>query len=568
MENKLNKTLIVLSCTLFIVFIVYFIPAHSHNVRQHDEYDGNFTSRHLIVSSGQFFETNPTSIVYGSMNGLPRAAFVRFTEPIALLMYFFGSLSGYAISFILIRLVAFLGIFLIGKDFLKFNKQQFGILFLVALCFACLPYNTSYCLSICGTPIAVWAFLNVLNKSRLKVSFLTLFLYALSSNFVLVGFHICLVFFCLATWLSFKNKKINWLPFLAILFLGIVYVFSDYMLFYNHLLNTNYQSSRSVFDKVLTLNLKGVIGVSLINFFNGEFNGANYFGCLFIPFLLYYLHNFRHVNATNNLIGFQFLFIAILCSTASAFFDWEKLAGFYNTFSFAKVFNLKRFISLVPGFFFCAVLASVLFIINKGNRWSYGSVVILLLLFFTLAWRGNVARNLSSFECNGITIKGDEPHTFDEFFNVELYKTIKKEIGKDTVGNVVSFGLLPSACKYVGLNVLDDYQSDYPLSYKLEFRKIIEGELNKSKELKDLFDNWGSKCYLQSASTQENTLSSLNGFYFEKSLAINTKQLQKLNCKYILSSIIIGNSNELGLKFQKVVVSRLNFKAIILYRII
>ncbi len=554
-------------CMAFIAFVLYFIPSHTNYVRQHDEFDGNFSSRHLLVKSGQFFETNPTATVMGSMNGLPRAVFVRFTEPVALLMYFFGSLTGYAISFVLIRLVAFLGIFLIGRDFLKFNKQQYGILFLVALCFACLPYNTSYCLSICGTPLAFWAFLNIITKNKIKVSLLTLFLYALSSNFILVGFHVCVVFFCIACWYSIKSKKINWLPFIAIMVLGVSYVLSDYMLFYNHLFNSSYQSSRLGFDKELSLNLKGVIGVSFLNFFTGEYNSAHYFGYLFIPFILYFLYTYYKYKSEDAKKGLLFFTTLIFCAMASAIFDWEKMSGFYNVFSFAKVFNLKRFISLVPGLFFCVALISVLTVTNMKSKVASASVILVLILCFTLEWRGNMARVLSSFDCKGITIKGDSPHTFDEFFNTQLYKDIKKEIGNDTTSNVVNFGLLPSACKYAGIKVLDDYQGDYPLSYKLEFRKVIAGELNKSEALKDLFDNWGSKCYLWSSNSFENKLSTIKGFALEPSLNIDTKQLLKLNCKYILSSIIIGNSKELGLNPQKVFVSRVNNQAVILYKI-
>ena len=71
--------------------------------------------------------------------------------------------------------------------------------------------------------------------------------------------------------------------------------------------------------------------------------------------------------------------------------------------------------------------------------------------------------------------------------------------------------------------------------------KIISKEIEKSNVYKGLFDGWGSMCYLLSANEVEDKLKSINGFAFEPRLDINTNQLKKMNCKYILSSIIIGN---------------------------
>lgn len=554
---------------LFFIFIFYFIPSQDHEIRQHDEFDGNFTSRHLIVNSGNFFETSPTKVVYGSMNGLPRANFVRFTEPVALLMYFFGSLTGYAIAFILMRLIAFLGIYLLGRDFLKFDKENKGVLLLISLCFACLPYNTSYFLSIAGVPLAFWAFLNIKDNRRIKTSFVTLIAFAVSSNFVLVGFHICFVLGLLAITHSVMQKKINWFLFIAVSVTALTYVLTEYMMFYMHLFNSNYHTSRQVFEKELSLNIKGVIGITFTNFFTGEFNAANYFGYILIPFIIYFIFIMLKdkPNAINK-TGLTFLIIAFMCSFLAVLFDWNKMSFFYETFSFARIFNLKRFISLVPGLFFIVVLFSFFAINVNRNKIIKTLSMLCLLVLFGLIWRGNISRNRSSFDCKGITINGDDPNTFRQFFNVEMYKQIKKDIGKDSLNNVISFGLLPSACKYVGLNVLDDYQGDYPLEYKQQFRKIIAGEIEKSATLKDLFDGWGSKCYMFSANGIENKLAVKNGMAFESDLQINTDQLKKMNCNYILSSILIGNAGELNLKFKKAYVSSVNEQRILLYKII
>jgi hypothetical protein len=558
-----------LTLVLFLVFIIYFIPAPNHEIRLHDEFDGNFTSRHLIIHSGSFFETNPAKIVYGTMNGLPRANFFRFTEPVTFLMYLFGSLTGYAIAFILMRIAAFAGIFLLGRDHLNFEKENKGLLLLISLCFACLPLNTSYFLSIAGIPLAVWAFLNIKNDQKVKRSFLALVLFAVGSNFVLVGFHSCFVFGCIALYYSFRQKKIQWKLLGAVIVLGITYVLTEYQMFYMHFFNHEYVSSRQGFEKVLTLNVKGVLGITFTNVFTGEYNAANYFGYLFIPFIFYYVFlAWKNRKEVVNQTGLLFLVVLLACGFFAVLFDWNKMSFFYRVFSFAKVFNLKRFISLVPGLFFISLLFTFCLLNKRKSAVMHLVTVISLIGLFVLEWRGNIARDRSSFDCKGMTTKADDPNTFDQFFNESVYRQIKKDIGKDSLNNVISYGLLPSPCKYAGLHVLDDYQGDYPLEYKQQFRKVIAKEIDKSAALRDYFDGWGSKCYMHSAAEYENHLENKYNFPYDPKLEINTEQLIEMNCHYILSAVVIGNAKELHLEFQRAYVSPIDKGCILLYKLV
>jgi hypothetical protein len=554
---------------LFLGFIVYFIPAPSHEIRLHDEFDGNFTSRHLIINSGSFFETDPAKIVHGTMNGLPRANFFRFTEPVTLLMYLFGSLTGYAVAFILMRIAAFAGIFLLGRDHLNFEKENKGLLLLVSLCFASLPFNTSYFLSIAGVPLAVWAFLNIKNNQKVRLSFLVLVLFAISSNFVLVGFHSCFVFGCIALYYSFRQRQIHWKLFGAVMALGATYVLTEYQMFYMHFFNHGYVSSRQGFEKVLSLNVKGVVGITFSNVFSGEYNAANYFGYLFIPFILgFAVLAWKNREEEINQTGLLFLVVLIACGFFAVLFDWNKMSSFYQLFSFAKVFNLKRFISLVPGLFFITLLFTFYLLNKKKSKVMHLVTVISLIGLFVLEWRGNISRGRSSFDCKGITTKADDPNTFDQFFNERVYRQIKTDLGKDSLNNVISYGLLPSPCKYAGLHVLDDYQSDYPLEYKQQFRKVIAKEIAKSIALKDYFDGWGSKCYMHSANEFENHLQTKYNFAYEPKLEIDTEQLIAMNCHYILSAVLIGNAHELHLEFQRAYVSSIDKRCILLYKLV
>jgi hypothetical protein len=187
---------------------------------------------------------------------------------------------------------------------------------------------------------------------------------------------------------------------------------------------------------------------------------------------------------------------------------------------------------------------------------------------FVFLWRGNISYLRSGFDTTGEKIIGDQPTTFNQFFDPSLYSEIKKEMGSDTMNNVIHFGISPSPSKYAGLKVLDDYQGDYPKKYKDEFRKIIEAELEKSEGLRKYFDGWGARCYMYSAGLFDNTIQYKAGVFIEPQLEINTAQIKSMNGSYILSGGIIGNSNEIGLELKRIFVSETDLKKVLLYKII
>lgn len=565
----INKFQVIIAISFFIAFCFYFIPSGNHAIRIHDTFDGNFSTRDVLIKSGHFWDKDPTAKVPGIMNGLPRGVFPKFTELIGLMMYLFGSLNGFAITFLIARIIGFFGIYLFGRDHLKILPEQKGLLILLAVAFACLPLFVVQGVTVTGIPLLLWAFYNLIKKEKIKSSIVIFIIFGLWSQLVLVGFHIILILGILAVYYSIKTKKILWIPFISLMILAFTYISADYMLFYLHGIAKGFESSRGSFEKELSLNFKGVIGGTVTSFFTGDFSTANYFGYIFLPFVLYYLFlRFKEKENDSFNFGVIFFCVVLVSSFLINLLDWKGFAFFYEKFSFANTFNFKRFTNILPGFFFI-MLSIMVFKITaqyKKSSFVFSSLFILTLLVFI--WRGNISYNNSGFNNIGIKIEKEEVVTFNQFFDPRLYHEIKMEMGKDSITNLIHFGLSPSPSKYAGIPVLDDYQGDYQKAYKIEFRKIIEKELNKSKKLEKYFDEWGSRCYLYSAKTFENKLELKNGMSYQPELSINTSQLKAMNCRYILSTVIIGNSVELKLALQKVMVSNVDRKKILLYKII
>jgi hypothetical protein len=85
----------------------------------------------------------------------------------------------------------------------------------------------------------------------------------------------------------------------------------------------------------------------------------------------------------------------------------------------------------------------------------------------------------------------------EEFFAEKQFKEIQDYIGQPLNSyRIGSIGIHPSVSLFNGFYTVDGYWANYPLTYKHAFRKIIANELEKSKKIKDYFDDWGSRAYL------------------------------------------------------------------------
>ena len=131
----------------------------------------------------------------------------------------------------------------------------------------------------------------------------------------------------------------------------------------------------------------------------------------------------------------------------------------------------------------------MLVIINKHLK--FGKFFAFLILFIQIIFLFSKSNAIYGYfnKTNFISYK--------QFYSVELFEQIKKEINKPLESfRVASIGIEPMVAQYNGFYTLDGYYPDYSKSYKQKFRKIMAKELEKAPFLKNYFDNWGGRCYL------------------------------------------------------------------------
>ena len=123
-------------------------------------------------------------------------------------------------------------------------------------------------------------------------------------------------------------------------------------------------------------------------------------------------------------------------------------------------------------------------------------------------------------------------YTFNGYYLYNDYKKVKKIVKEK---RVLSIGLDPMVAVMNNINTIDGYHTLYPLKYKLQFRKIIERELNKDKKLKNYYDNWGSRVY---------------AFIDDpKNIQINFDEANQVGADFVISKYKINN-NRLSIACQ------------------
>ena len=170
---------------------------------------------------------------------------------------------------------------------------------------------------------------------------------------------------------------------------------------------------------------------------------------------------------------------------------------------------------------------------------------------------------------NHSEIQKSKKPSYREFYSVDLFKEIDNYIARPKADyRVISIGLHPSISWYNGFYALDGYFTNYPLTHKKDFRKIIAPELMKSEQLRTYFDEWGARCYVYvNELVHGNWLYTKNKNGMVNKLDLNTNALLDLGGEYIFSAVEIKNYEENQLALLKVFESKASVWRIYLYKV-
>ena len=504
------------------VLILYFLPNliwGEHSVIQvHDFLDSNVAHIQSMKLSGSVWDMDATLPILG---GVERAA---AGTPLNLRVVLFCLLPTFwaiIANLFLIKLTAFLGMFLLLSGHVLSGREALRASFVAALLFALVPFYPDYGLSSAGIPLLALAFDNLRLKRYGLESLLSIAYVAFFSSLMLSGFFACVVlaFVLLALWV--RGKVFPTAFFWGLFLLSALYVGFNYDLFLSFLGGGGEVSHRAEFAPVP---LAESLGVSLGAFVISQYHAGT---CLAVlPLVLFWLRCRRKYPVLQSLT-----LLLLGC----------MLAGIVVKEGFLRLglfdgFQTDRFYFLYPALAFTLLGVVLLELPSRRARSYLVGGMLAFSLVFDAHLRDNLATHLGLIE----------GPTYAQYYDTQLMGAIKEDLGLEGC-SVACLGMHPAVPEYSGIATADGYYPSYPLSYKHRFQRVIQGELDKSASLKAYFCDWGSRCYLFSSELGTKYLWGKDCGVSVKELSMDVEALRELGCRYILSAVPIGNAAALGL---------------------
>jgi hypothetical protein len=252
---------------------------------------------------------------------------------------------------------------------------------------------------------------------------------------------------------------------------------------------------------------------------------------------------------------------------------WEGLAPLRDKYQLLNSFDFARIYWFNPSLWYIIFALSLVILLKMKYGKALVSILLvcqLLFLFTNYNWE---YRHLLGRK-NRLTCS----LTYKEFYSEALFKDIHRFINRPKKDyRIVCLGIHPGVANYNGFYTLDVFSNIYPLEYKHKFRRIIEKELEKNKDIKRVFDENGKRCYILSAELHKNRMRGLTfsrgitkkqGYLKVKSLELNTAALKEMGGEYIFSAVEIMNYAENNLSFEKAFVNKDSPWKIYLYKVI
>lgn len=526
--QKINNPILIGLGLIVLYYIPYIILGENSSLPITDNLDSNLALIKILLSNGGIF-SSPSLILDQIMNGLPRSS-VYGTYDISLIWFeIFGMFPGYVINKFLMSITAFLGMFFLLKTYFLKNKDSLFISFSVALLFSLLPF-WSFTMTIAGLPILFYAFLNIRAGKKRIIDWIILILFPFYSFLILSGFFIMLIFLLILIYDIIKFRKINYPSFLSLCFLALCYIISHFPLFFELFFNNDIISHRKEF-KITGQDFKTSVLKSIKMFLFGQWHAFSLQSFILIPVFIFSIILLK--NKKVNLNFFLILVFIIITSLLYGFIDWTPLVPIQNRLNEILPIQWDRFYFLHPLFWYILFGISLAEISHRINRKKMILGIFLLFqLIYVLSYHELFANRNSP--------------SFNDFYAEEQFNEIEKFIGKSKESyRIISIGIYPGVAQYNGFYTLDGYISSYPLKYKHRFRKIISDELDKDLNLKQYFDNWGSRAYIYTAELGRN----YKAFFYERmppvnNLEIDFTEVKKMGGDYIISVTEIKNRPE------------------------
>lgn len=537
---------------VLISHLPFFILGEDSYILIHDHLDPYAAHWKMLSENDAFFDYSKTIPV---MDSLPRSCFDLSNVVTNFLYLKMPLFWGIMLNSLLVHLMAFFGMFFLLDSLILCEKHKNLVAFLGAMAFAIIPFYAILGISSAGIPILLLAFYYLYNHQHLLLAYVIIVFFCLFSYLYLSGLFIglFLAIAFIAIWI--RQGKFPLPFFFGLLTMGATYAITNFHLFIDYFTSSDYISHRAEFFQTGTV--LGIVKNHIILFFSTQYHSGALITIPIILLILYRIIKDKHLSKREIIVGIT------IAGVIAFSLCYNLLRLFLGKGNILQQFQFDRFYFLLP------TLWILLFAFAMESIWKTNKGILISILACLLVLGCNAMMNKEHvFLAKKYFLHKQSEPTYRQFFDEELFAQIDTYIAKPKDKyKVASIGMFPSVASYNGFNCIDGYWNNYPLEYKHEFRKIISPELDKDEQIKNYFDNWGSRCYVFSSELGQKYLYDKNCGVEIKHLDVNTQQMLDMDCQYVFSAIPINNYEELGWKFEKSFTADDSWWKIYLYRL-
>jgi hypothetical protein len=571
---KGNYAVLIISILFILPLLPVIILGKDSYIVIHDVLDDAFPRIVNFLNSGKLI-TWEANNYHNVMKDLPRTASSTGLK-VTPIIYYFISDPFWALftNRFIVHIIGFFGMFLFLKRYIfKNNRNNKFIVLFIALLFGVVPYYTIYGISVAGVPLFIYSAFNFIYFKPRWSDYLILSLFPFYSGLALIGVFLLFSLFLLYIYeILIKHRMLNRIIFLGVS-IAILYIIAESPILYQTFFNSDFVSHRVEFDRnyfIMTIGIKDILSdffnllLGLRYPFGPMFNHTGGFITIPIITMIILIISIKasHYKIFQPITFILLIVYLIFIITLITFYPLiERYLGSKIPIISFAAFN--RFYFLLPALWIFLLAISIEYIARKKSlrvfTWTVLIVTYVIIIFTDYGFPKNIKL------LAGGTI--GEP-TFKQFYAKDLFDEVKQTI-KEPIDDffVVSIGMYPVIAQYNGFRTLDSYQPNYQLEYKHNFRKVIESELEKNIFLKEVYDNWGTRCYVFVDELGHDFLYGKKKNGIIHNLELNTTHLKEMGGKYVISAVLIENSSDNKLKLINVFENKDSFWKIYLYKI-
>lgn len=532
-QSLWNNRCILLSAILLLIYLspnIFFQKEARFLI--HDNLNSNVVWYKNLAESGKLLGSN-NEIIPNSLGGLPRGCYPSEYYILPLLYLLFSPLMAYNINIVLMHILAFISMYVFANRYI-FKYEYPLYTSLLALCFSLLPFWPSGGAAITCQPLLLYALLNIYHKDLNWKNWAIIIFIPFYSIVILSNLFFLILIGLFYAYTFIKERRINYWFGAALMLFVLTTVFCEQRLFQMQFVE-HFASQRADMRDFGSLNIKGIIGVSVLHFLFGQYHFYSlHFPLIFILSVMAFVFCKQYKVKRNILLG---LMVAYLVSFLFIIPDWVSLQNAMKNTSLIKSLSL-RFYSLYPLIWYIIMGYSVYVLIELGKKIISISVISIMFLIigynmFSINtkdyFKSDYAEN--SFFMTYFNKKDQNFDTFRGYYQVDLFNKLKKVFPPN--GEYIGcIGMDPEIAQFNGYYTIDGYYYYQP---RLHNRQMIEISSQEMKKIN--MPMLASNHSLLISSEYQEGKPEIND------LKLDFTKMKELKCRYVLSSLKINNGN-------------------------